>query len=186
MQRTGAKEPTEIDDELLVIRCQLGERDAFDALIERWAASVTGYARRMSEDGDAATDLTQDIWLRVIRGIDRLQDARRFRPWLFGIAHRAFIDTLRRRYRVIPTVSEHHDLPTDEDIDESHADLEQMARGLERLPPLEREVLTLFYLQELSVDETAAALSVPLGTVKSRLYRARKLLRGELGKGDFA
>ncbi len=72
MRRTGAKEPTQIDDELLVIRCQLGERDAFDALIERWAASIMAYARHVSQDSEAATDLTQDIWLRAIGGIDGL------------------------------------------------------------------------------------------------------------------
>ena len=92
-------EAMQIDEELLVIRCQLGERRAFDALIARWAGAVAGYARRVCEDEDAAAELTQDIWLRVFRGIGRLQDPRRFRAWLFGIAHRAFMDLLRRRYR---------------------------------------------------------------------------------------
>jgi RNA polymerase sigma-70 factor (ECF subfamily) len=57
-----------------------------------------------------------------------------------------------------------------------------MERGLARLPPVEREILTLFYLQELTIEETAAALSIPPGTVKSRLHRARRLLRLELEK----
>jgi RNA polymerase sigma factor (sigma-70 family) len=57
-----------------------------------------------------------------------------------------------------------------------------MERGLARLPPVEREILTLFYLQELTVEETAGALSIPPGTVKSRLHRARRLLRRELEK----
>lgn len=185
MRRTGANEPTEIDDELLVIRCQLGERAAFDALIDRWTASVTGYARRVSGDGDAAADLTQDIWLRVLRGIDRLQDARRFRAWLFGIAHRAFIDALRRRYRVLPTPGDGLEDIAEEDPGDAHFDLEQIEGGLERLPPVEREVLTLFYLQELSLIETATALSIPPGTVKSRLHRARNLLRRELEKKEI-
>ncbi|KRC81644.1 RNA polymerase sigma factor [Sphingomonas sp. Root241] len=180
MRPAAASEEPQIDDELLVTRCQLGERRAFDELAVRWAASVAGYARHVSEDGDAAAELTQDIWLRVLRGIDRLHDPARFRSWLFGIAHRAFIDTLRSRYRAFPSTADDADhLAEDEPPDHDH---EAMERGLARLPPVEREVLSLFYLQELTIEETAGALSVPSGTIKSRLHRARRLLRLELEK----
>lgn len=185
MRQTGMSERTQIDDELLVIRCQLGERHAFDALIARWAAPVAGYARRVCEDDDAAAELTQDIWLRVLRGVDRLHDPRRFRAWLFGIAHRAFIDVLRRRYRAFPPLADDSGQVADDDSHDDHGDLERMERGLGRLPPIEREILTLFYLQELTIDEAAAVLAIPAGTVKSRLHRARRLLRCELEKeGD--
>ena len=181
MRPAAASEEPQIDDELLVIRCQLGERRAFDELVARWATPVAGYARHVSEDGDAAAELTQDIWLRVLRGIHRLHDPARFRSWLFGIAHRAFIDTLRRRYRAFPPSGDDADQLAEEEPPEDH-DREAMERGLARLPPVEREILTLFYLQELTIEETAAALSVPPGTVKSRLHRARRLLRLELEK----
>jgi RNA polymerase sigma-70 factor (ECF subfamily) len=184
MQGPGVSEGTH-DDALLVIRCQLGERRAFDALIARWAGPVAGYARRVCEDDDAAAELTQDIWLRVLRGIDRLYDPHRFRAWLFGIAHRAFVDALRRRYRTPPPLDEDYDQATDE-LDD-HGDLEWIERGLAGLPPVEREILTLFYLQELTIEETAGALSIPAGTVKSRLHRARLRLRRKLDdEGDMA
>jgi len=182
MQRPCANEQMQIDDELLVIRCQLGERQAFDALIARWAVPIADYARRVSENGDAAAELTQDIWLRAFRGIGRLRDARRFRAWLFGIAHRAFADTLRRRYATLPASGSDLEQVADEGIVEDHDDLDRMERGMERLPPVEREILTLFYLQELSIDETASVLSIAPGTVKSRLHRARRMLRHELEK----
>ena len=178
-------EAMQIDEELLVIRCQLGERRAFDALIARWAGAVAGYARRVCEDEDAAAELTQDIWLRVFRGIGRLQDPRRFRAWLFGIAHRAFMDLLRRRYRQVPPLPDDDGEGTEDDSHGRHHDLERIERGLGRLPPIEREILTLFYLQELTIEEAATALAIPAGTVKSRLHRARKLLRSDLEKeGD--
>lgn len=182
MQRRCNSEVTQIDDELLVIRCQLGERRAFDALIARWAAPIAAYARRVSQDDEAAAELTQDIWLRVFRGIDRLREARRFRSWLFGIAHRAFADTLRRRYAAPPIAEADLDQVADEEALEDHADLERVERGLVRLAPVEREILTLFYLQELSIEEAAEALSIAPGTVKSRLHRARRLLRLEFEK----
>jgi RNA polymerase sigma factor (sigma-70 family) len=183
MPQTGASEEMQIEDALLVVRCQLGERGAFEALIARWAGPVAGYARRVSEDAEAAAELSQEIWVRVLRGIDRLKEPRRFRAWLFGIAHRAFIDALRRRYKALPPLD---DLgpPTDDESFDDHDDIERMEAGLGRLPPVEREILTLFYLHELTIEETSAALAIPAGTVKSRLHRARLLLRRELEKGE--
>jgi RNA polymerase sigma factor (sigma-70 family) len=175
---------TQVNDELLVIRCQLGERRAFDELAMRWGAPVAGYARRVSQDNEAAADLTQDIWVRVFRGVDRLRDPSRFRSWLFAIAHLAFIDALRSRYDALQiTVDDSDQVAADEE--ESQYDLPSVELGLALLPPAEREILTLFYLQELTVEETAQALSIPAGTVKSRLHRARRLLRFELKKGDL-
>jgi len=181
MQRRSTSEAAQIHDELLVVRCQLGERRAFDALIVRWGPSVAAYARRVTQDDDAAAELAQDIWLRVFRGLDRLREAGRFRSWLFGIAHRAFADTLRRRYATPQAVDGDLDQVADEDALD-HADLERIEQGLARLPFVEREILTLFYLQELSIDEAAEALSIAPGTVKSRLHRARRLLRHEFEK----
>ncbi|HEY0624329.1 RNA polymerase sigma factor [Sphingomonas sp.] len=171
------------DDELLVIRCQLGERAAFDALVARWAAPVAAHARRVTQDGDAAAELTQDIWLRVFRGLGRLRDPQRFRSWLFGIAHRAFADSLRRRYAAPPLAGEDADTLIDEMVPD-HENVDRIERGLARLPPVEREILTLFYLQELSIGEIAEALAIAQGTVKSRLHRARKLLRDAFQEGE--
>lgn len=175
-------------DECLVIRCQLGERAAFDALIARWAGPVARYARRVTGDADRGAELTQDIWLRAIRGIGRLHDGRRLRPWLFGIAHRAFIDTLRHRYATPPFV----DL-AEEDIaavaaDDDAAlrdDLDALDHHLAALPPVEREVLSLFYLDALSIAQLAEVLAIPPGTVKSRLFRAKRLLRHHFEQGDL-
>lgn len=179
MRSDGEEHSSAIADELLVVRCQLGERDAFDALVRRWAGPVSGYARRVTGDADTAAELTQDIWLRVVRGIGRIEDTGRFRSWLFGIAHRAFADQLRRKYRAtMPLPAE--DEVAEADEGEAEFDVEAVARGLARLAPVEREILTLFYLEELAIDEVAIALSIPTGTVKSRLYRARKQLRREL------
>lgn len=171
------------DDELLVIRCQLGDRAAFDVLIARWAAPVATYARRVTQDGDEAAELTQDIWLRTFRGLDRLRDPQRFRSWLFGIAHRAFADRLRRRYAAPQLAGEDADTLIGETAPD-HENLDLVERGLERLPPVEREILTLFYLQELAIAEIAEALSIAPGTVKSRLHRARHLLRDVVKEGE--
>lgn len=169
------------EDELLVIRCQLGERAAFEELTERWHPPLWNYLRRVSGADDAAKDVAQDVWLRVLRGIARLRDGSRLRPWLFGIARRALMDRLRQQYAgVVDSDIDVADLAADQTTDSLEQDIADMEHELERLPVTEREVLTLFYLRELSLAEVAEVLAVPVGTVKSRLYRARRLLRQAL------
>ena len=178
-----------LEDELLAIRCQLGEREAFDALIDRWHEPLHHYARRVAGTDEGADDVIQDVWLRVLRGIARLKDPSRLRPWLFGITRRVLMDRLRVKYSNVDVV------PVEEDAlaaagseDDIEAELESMQEALTRLPLIEREVLTLFYLRELTLAEVADIVDVPVGTVKSRLHRARRLLRTEFDrsvlKGD--
>jgi RNA polymerase sigma factor (sigma-70 family) len=170
------------EDEWLVVRCQLGERQAFDELIERWGAPIWKYARRLTNTDDAADDVSQNVWLRVLRGIHRLRDGSRLRAWLFGIARRTLMDRLRELYAA-PKVTDIDEIElsaADDPPDGVEADLATVERELARLPLVEREVLTLFYLRELSLDEVADVLGVPVGTVKSRLFRARRLLRHEI------
>jgi RNA polymerase sigma factor (sigma-70 family) len=176
------------EDELLVIRCQLGERPAFDELVERWHGPVWKYVRRMAGGDDAAWDVAQDVWLRVLRGIGRLRDGTRLRPWLFGIARRALMDRLRHQYATpVDSDVDLSALPADVCSDQPEEELEAMERGLASLPVIEREVLMLFYLRELSLTEVADVLGVPIGTVKSRLFRARRQLRRGLdSEGETA
>lgn len=166
--------------ELLVIRCQLGERSAFETLIGLWAGPLRRYLQRVSGNADIVDDLAQDIWLGVIRGLGGLRDPTKFRAWLFGIAHRRLMDRFRDRYaaQFDPNVDV-AGLSCDTESDRMHL-LESLEGNLARLPLIEREVLTLFHLEGLTLAETATALSVPAGTVKSRLHRARTMLRDRL------
>lgn len=72
-------------DELLAIRCQLGERAAFDELIERWHGPLRTYIRRLLVDEERTREMVQDVWVRIIRGIPSLRDPARLRAWLFKI-----------------------------------------------------------------------------------------------------
>jgi RNA polymerase sigma factor (sigma-70 family) len=173
--------PSRATDELLVVRCQLGEPDAFDALIGRWHGPLWQYIRRMTGRDADAQDLLQEVWLRVIRGIPKLRDGSRFRGWLFGIARRALMDRLRRDYAVPPVADvDPGDLIAEPPSIDTEADLAALESALDTLPAVEREVLTLFYLRDISLNELADALNVPVGTVKSRLFRARRLLRAAM------
>lgn len=181
MPETPTRSRQELEDELLVTRCLLGEPAAFDDLIARWHTPLWKYVRRLSNSSELAADTVQDVWLRVLRSITRLRDASRFRPWLFSIARRVVMDRLRSEYA--QPIDDAVDLSTiaeEESDDNLEHEIAVMHDELAQLPAVEREILVLFYLNELSLSDLSEVIGIPVGTVKSRLFRARRLLRTKL------
>lgn len=165
---------------LLVVRCRLGERAAFRELVELWHDPLWRYVRGMVGSSHVADDLAQEAWVSVVRGLPRLHEPERFAPWLFTIARRTVTDHLRRIYGAPQTAEvETDDVTADDGFGDVLTALEIEA-GLSALPPLEREVLILFHLEDLPLAGCAEVLGVPPGTVKSRLHRARRMLRDVL------
>lgn len=179
-------------DELLAVRCLLGEADAFDELVDRWHEPLWRYLRGVLPDEQVAADAVQDTWLRVLRSLPRLRDPARLRAFLFGVARRAAMDRLRDRYaqRITdtadalevadPLAETDADLLAELDAEEQALQQDALQATLRKLPVIEREVLVLFYLQELSLRQISEVQQVPLGTVKSRLHRARRMLRDRM------
>ncbi|TYB60277.1 sigma-70 family RNA polymerase sigma factor [Nonomuraea sp. PA05] len=170
-------------DELLVVRAQLGERAAWSELVARWRVPVWTYVRRML-DADRADDVTQEIWLAVVRGLPRLREPGRFAPWLFTIARRSVADRLRDEYAAANETLTGDDTAAEDPV-ETVVDRAELVAALAGLPVLEREVLVLFYLEDLPVEECAQICLVPAGTVKSRLNRARRMLREHLEERGY-
>ena len=182
----------DLPDETLMQQIARNDTAAFDRLFRRHRRAVFSYALRMVVDRPAAEDLTQECFLRVWRARERYQATAAFRTWLFTIARRLALDELKRR-ETHPTVLA-ADITDDEESAgtiESLARVEsanpqetvmarELARELDRtlreLPEEFREVAILRDVEGLSYDEIAGVLGCPLGTVKSRLYAARKRL----------
>lgn len=172
------------ENELLAIRCQLGERVAFDEVVDRWHRPLWSYIRRIADRDDVAEELVQETWLRILRGIVKLREPARLVEWMFGIAHRVLMDRLREKYRRAAVFdgaveASLQELPALSDED-GREDLEQLFHEIDRLPLPQQELVTLYYLDELTVDEVGRVLDVPAGTVKSRLFQIRKTLRQTL------
>jgi RNA polymerase sigma-70 factor (ECF subfamily) len=168
--------------ELLVLRAQLGERDALTDLVRNWHAPVWVYVRRML-DASTADDVSQEVWVAALRGLPRLKEPARFAPWLFTIARRAVANQLREEYARAEAPAD----PTEggeEPLNEL-LDRDELLAGLAEVPVREREVLVLFYLQDLSLEDCAAICAIPVGTVKSRLSRGRRLLRDNLTEKEL-
>jgi RNA polymerase sigma factor (sigma-70 family) len=184
----------EQDDAGIVRRCLAGDERAYRELVERYQRPVYTVAFRMVRSAEDAEDVTQETFVRVFRALDRYDPARSFEAWLFTITTRLCIDLLRRR-KVRPVPLVRRDPESDEeqitDVEDpglrpdeqaTHAEEEQRARTLiESLPPHYRIVVVLRHQQDLSYEEIAETLHLPLGTVKARIHRARALLKDRLG-----
>jgi RNA polymerase sigma factor (sigma-70 family) len=163
-------------------RCQLGEREAVRELVQLWHAPLWRYVRGMVGSGHLADDLAQEVWVAVVRGLQRLRQPERFAPWLFTIARRTVADHLRQVYTAPLDASAVEDdaVADEDDLLGTVLTTMEIEAGLSGLPPLEREVLILFHLQDLPLASCAQVLGVPPGTVKSRLHRARRMVRDVL------
>jgi RNA polymerase sigma factor (sigma-70 family) len=170
-----------MSDELVVVRCQLGEREAFVELVQRWHPAMERYVGRML--GGPDDDVVQEIWLAVVKGLPRLRRPDRFTPWLFTVARRAVMNRLRDAY-THPEAELISDMRAADET-EGVVNRETLADALAALPAREREVLLLFYLEDLRLDACAQICAIPVGTVKSRLNRARMLLRRELVRKGY-
>ncbi|MHC4551349.1 MAG: RNA polymerase sigma factor [Planctomycetota bacterium] len=171
-----------IYNQLLVLRCQSGQAPAWDELVGRWEKPLIYYIRRMVDDEPQAWQILQEVWLQVVKNIHTLRRPEYLPKWLYSICHHKIVSYYRKSHRQAEFQTElcqeaHRD---NHEPDVQFENAEAVHWGLEKLKPVFREVLTLFFLQDLSVEEIAEVLDVPAGTVKSRLYYAKKQLRDVL------
>lgn len=172
--------------ELLVLRCQQGQKDAIEELVQSWEKRLFFYVRRLVDDEQDAWQILQQTWLKVLRGIKKLREPRKLPAWLYSIAHNTAISHLRAKYSEEVLFEDNADVSNIVDINPtlSFDNAEQVYYGLGRISLVHREVLTLFFLQDLSINEIAEVLRISVGTVKSRLYYARRALKAILKLED--
>jgi len=183
------------DVEGIVRRCLRGDERAYRELVERYQPQVYSLALRMVRRAEDAEDLTQETFVRMFRALDRYDPTRAFGAWLMTIASRLCIDHIRRgKFRPNPLTR--REPGTDEEYSIDVPDLglrpdevvehqEEERRGqelIDSLPPHYRIVVLLRHQQQLSYEEIAEVLSLPLGTVKARVHRARALLKERIAR----
>lgn len=175
-----------LNDELLVLRCQEGDTEAFELLVGRWQQRLWRHARRLTGDDGAAWDAIQETWIGISRGIARLEDAAAFPAWAYQVVTNKCRDAARRERRRREAAEryperiqrEGHEAAVTE---EQHGSLKE---ALVQLSGPDRAVLALRYEEDFDTAEIARILGVPEGTVKSRLFYARGRLRKYLEKSD--
>ena len=172
----------EIDDRDLIVRAQQGDRQAFAELVTRHQAGVVGLAYRMCGDLRLAEDASQEAFVRVWQNLNSYKPQYAFRSWLYRIAANAALDALRRERPAaeLDPLSLADPGTGPEQTAEEGQRAAQVRRTIAQLSPPLRMVLILREYQELTYQEIADALDIPVGTVMSRLNSARALLRKEL------
>jgi RNA polymerase sigma-70 factor (ECF subfamily) len=190
MSNAGAmmdRGPERIFDEYLVVMSQGGSREALAVLVGRWTPRLTRYVARTLRSADLVEDVVQEVWAAALRGLPQVTDAARFPAWIYAIATRKCADAVRGRVRVRRLAD---GLATERAVNGHAADMRpgaeqglDLGAAIDRLPLDLRLTLSLHYGEDLSVEDVAAVLRVPAGTVKSRLHTARSTLR-QLLEGD--
>ncbi|MGE0144399.1 MAG: RNA polymerase sigma factor [Planctomycetota bacterium] len=192
MQEPKAGRPpdlTAVEEIQLVIGAKGGDRPAFEVLVERYHGKAIAVAMGYVRNRDDAAELAQEAFMRAWRGLTGFRDGEPFAPWFFRILRNACLSFLERKKhrRALSIHAPSEDQPgidvgdpvgrrPDELVD-SKDSASAFRAALDRLTLAHREIIVLRHLQELEYSEIAATLNIPIGTVMSRLFHARRKLR---------
>lgn len=173
-----------MDDPTAIINCQAGDREAFRHLVERYQDQAIGHAMAILGDRADAEDALQEAFLDAFHAMQRFDIGRRFYPWFYVILRNCCFKFAAGRKKHEARLSERTEiLATTPGLRPEEIML--LERKMFELKPEERELITLRHLDGLSYEELAERLEVPLGTIMSRLYHARKRLRDKLARHSF-
>ena len=172
-----------VEDTDLIRKARRGDVEAYNLLISRWEKRVYNYLLRIVGDREEALDLSQDVFLKAYQNLRKLEDAARFAPWLFRIAHNEAFSSFRKRRpeREAPGQPEYTGderaaaapvFPLELSI--------AVTTALSKLPEEQREAVILKIYQGFKFEEMAEILACPVSTVKSRLYTALDVLKSQL------
>jgi RNA polymerase sigma-70 factor (ECF subfamily) len=180
-----------VTDGFLIERCQRGDSLAFDQLMKRHEAKAYQYALKLTKHAEEARDVVSEGFIRVFRAINQFRSNSAFSTWLYRILRNCFLDMRKRKsLRIVASLDAVKE--TDEGeiqiqpIDQSRSPYDQAARqehslqvrkAIQGLTEIQRSMIYLYHAEQMSYEEIAARLDLPVGTVKSRLNRARIALK---------
>ncbi len=183
------------DDNALIERARGGDRSALEELVQRHYRTVFNLAYRLSNDYDNAQDIVSEAFIRVHNALPNFRGDANFTTWLYRIVKNVFLDERKkqrlRSHQSIEEMVELEDSHVARQIEDPHPGPEHQIERRERhalvqqavqgLPETQRVMLVLYHFQHRSYEEIAEVMQLPIGTVKSRLNRARLALKTRLG-----
>lgn len=187
--RLNAPDVVELDalpELALVLRASRGDRVAFAELVRRHQGKVRALLLRLCGDRSLADDLAQEVFLRAYRGLVGFEGRSSFGTWVYRISYNVYLNhrTRTRSYAALPEDYDARAAAPDDALSAPRADLRRdLQAAIAELPERYRAVIVLYYLQEVSYPEIAEILELPLGTVKTHLHRAKRMLRQHMGGG---
>lgn len=175
-----------LESELLVVRWKRGDRGAFEPIVELWEKPLLYYVRQLVSSEADAWEVLQETWLRIFRSLNALRDPRALPAFVYRTARNVALTRLKQPELLELDAKEFQYLCDDRQSDcfSDFHNAEQVHHALARLPLAQREILTLFFLKDLSLEEMSGLLGVPIGTVKSRLHYAKRAIKEILIQGE--
>jgi len=181
-ERVTVSNPPPGDDGALVVAALNGHSEAFGVLVERYDRAVYTLCLRTMRDPEEARDCTQEAFFKAFRSLRTFKPEAKFSTWVFSIAYHACCDRLGRRKRQsgdeLPDRADPN--PGPEAMAERNDESRALHAAIAALPEKYRTVITLYHLQGRQYEEIARVLDLPIGTVKTHLFRAKELLRKRL------
>jgi RNA polymerase sigma-70 factor, ECF subfamily len=178
-------------DSELIVRLQAGNLEALGELYDRHQNLVFRTALAITGDPEAAADLLQDVFLRLNRFANHIDVTRPLEPWLYRMTANLSYTWIKRNHRWLPSLEEVADWLSGnrrngiQDIQEPNEEWQQLEQAISSLPFPQRMVVVLYYVNDLSLQEISNILDVPVGTVKSRLYYGREVIKKKLGLAAY-
>jgi RNA polymerase sigma-70 factor (ECF subfamily) len=174
------------NDQELIIQLQQGNLDALGSLYDQYQRMVYRTALVITNDHEAASDLVQDVFLRLFRFASHIDDQRPLEPWLYRMTVNLAYSWIKRNRRWLQPLEDFADWlvgtrPSPSEMVERKDDWDRVQQAVSRLPFQQRVVIVLYYLNDLSLQDIAEIVEVPVGTVKSRLHYGRNTLKKSLG-----
>jgi RNA polymerase sigma-70 factor (ECF subfamily) len=173
-------------DEAIALRVQQGDADVYGELVDRYEQKLMRYGTKFLARTEDIEDIVQDVFISAYRSIQSFDPSLRFSPWIYRIAHNAFVNALRKNQRG-PVFMDFDTLLSHQVYeDPAHDEREQkemrgmLDKGIEKLSEKYREVLVLHYFEELPYKDIADVLQIPVGTVSIRIKRAKEALKNLL------
>ena len=184
---------TSLTDEEIIEKIKHGAIELFEIIVTRYQRKLVNYIYRMISDFESSMELSQEVFIKVYSSLDKYNPSYKFTTWVHRIASNATIDWMRKKkidaYSLdtndnedIPSLS--HQVPSKELSPLQNLEMGQLQRRIEKaideLPYIYKQLIVLRHINELSYEEIAEAVELPLGTVKNRIFRGREMLKAKL------
>lgn len=173
-----------MDDRNIIELCQCGHPAGFSRLLATYQDRVYRTAHAFLHNREDARDLTQEVFLRTVRAVGSLDPDRPLWPWLRRVTTNLSLNLLKQRTANLSLDALPESAQPPDHAAESGWTMLEIREALGELPPLWRMVVTLRHQEDLPYEEIARLLDLPVGTVKTYLFRGRRLLRERLAMGE--
>lgn len=175
-------------DAYLIEHYLLGDTSMLPLLVKRWHKIFCEKAYWVVKDKDLAKDVAQECWIIIIRKLPTLQNVDSFKSWALRIVYSKSIDAYNQRMSTQKKRQEVHRKSMDDEGSNKEGRIalqQQMLKAIEHLSYKQQDIIRLFYLEEYSLKEVSDFLNIPMGTAKSRLFKARETLKSIVKSSDY-